>query len=330
MPMPINYYYSFTMTNPILSLAGELVKSINPSLLAFPPPSTEQTGKDVCYLGPNGEDGIDHIVYCKDLPDGLRAMVGSWYLDPERHVVEFIAFVTISCLIIVGLLPRLSQYPKSSASKLTPPLSIKVATFIIYICQLVYKLNGYPGKVLFMAMPCNVLWTMWFSLCFLPMSVQTMHIMYQLIVPYTSLAIVALATPDTSDLTMFMEVPFFFFMHFALVFYPMYLMRSGHISVLPLKDASKDGLVMNFVKWWMLACAYFALFYFGGAVPLSLKYGINLNYMLSPPPNPGDMVSGPNFRLQSTLCCSAAFFFVQFLATVAEVFGKSANKKKSA
>ena len=157
-----------------------------------------------------------------------------------------------------------------------------------------------------------------------------MHIMYQLIVPYTSLAIVAVATPDTSDLTMFMEIPFFFFMHYALLFYPMYLMRSGQISVLPLKDASKDGLLVNFVKWWILACAYFALFYFGVAVLLSLKYGINLNYMLSPPPNPGDMVSGPNFRLQSTLCCSAAFFFVQFLATVAEVFGKTAEKKKCA
>ncbi|KAK1744163.1 hypothetical protein QTG54_004696 [Skeletonema marinoi] len=256
------------MANPMLSLAGELVKSINSSLLASPPPSTEQTGNDVCYLGPNGEDGIDHVVYCKDLPDGLRAMA--------------------------------IAIPKSNATKLTPPLSIKVTTFIIYVCQLIYKLNGYPGKVLFMAMPCNVLWTMWFSLCFLPMSVQTMHIMYQLIVPYTSLAIVAVATPDTSDLTMFME------------------------------EASKDGLVLNFMKWWMLACAYFALFYFGVAVPLSLKYGINLNYMLSPPPNPGDMVSGPNFRLQSTMCCSTAFFFVQFLANVAEVFSKSVRKSKDA
>jgi len=313
----------------LLSLAGEFVKSINSSLLASPPPSTEQTGKDVCYLGPNGEYGIDHVVYCKDLPDGLRAMVGSWYLDPERHVIECIAFVALSSLLIIALLPRLSQYPKSNAAKLTPPLSIKVTTFIIYSCQLIYKLNGYPGKILFMAMPCNVLWTMWASLCFLPMSAQTMHVMYQLIVPYTSLAIVAVATPDTSDLTMFMEVPFFFFMHYALIFYPIYLMRRGHLSVLPL-TTSKDGLVVNFIKWWLLSCAYFALFYFGVAVPLSIKYGINLNYMLSPPPNPGNLVAGPNFRLQSTMCCAAVFFFVQFLANVAEVVGKSVSKKKEA
>jgi hypothetical protein len=151
----------------------------------------------------------------------------------------------------------------------------------------------------------------------------------QLIVPYTSLAIVAVATPDTSDLTMFMEVPFFFFMHYALILYPIYLMSRGHISVLNL-PGSRDGLVVNFIKWWVLACAFFALFYFGVAVPLSLKYGINLNYMLSPPPNPGNMVSGPNFRLQSTLCCAAAFFFVQFLVTVAEVVVKSVGKTKNA
>lgn len=317
------------MSKRLLSLAGDLVKTVNPSLLASPPPSTESSLNDICYLGPNGEDGADHVIYCKDLPEGLRAMVGSWYLHPERHVIEYIIFVTMSSLIIIGLLPRLSQYPISKASKLAPPTAIKVTTFIIYVCQLIYKLNGYPGKILFMFMPCNVLWSCWASLCFLPLSAQTMHILYQLIVPYTSLAIVAVATPDTSDLTMFMEVPFFFFMHYALIFYPIYLMSRGHISVLNL-PGSRDGLVVNFIKWWVLACAFFALFYFGVAVPLSLKYGINLNYMLSPPPNPGNMVSGPNFRLQSTLCCAAAFFFVQFLVTVAEVVVKSVGKTKNA
>jgi hypothetical protein len=62
----------------LLAIAGDLVKSINPSLVSSPPPSTEQTGNDVCYLGPNGDDEEKYLVYCKDLPDGQRAMVGSW------------------------------------------------------------------------------------------------------------------------------------------------------------------------------------------------------------------------------------------------------------
>ncbi|KAL7549927.1 hypothetical protein ACHAWF_013182 [Thalassiosira exigua] len=307
------------MSTRLLSLAGDVLKSINPSLLESPPPITEESGNDVCYLGPNGEDAHHSVIFCKDLPDGLRAMVGSWYLHPERHIVEYVMFVTISSLVIQRLIPTLSRYPEKKASELHPPLFIKAVTFFIYTCQLAYKINGYPGKILFMAMPCNVLWTIWTALCFLPLNAQTMHVMYQVIIPYTSLSVVALATPDTSDLKMWMEIPFFFFVHYALIVYPIYFLVSGRISAL----SANDGIVSNFAKWWALASAYFALFYFGVGVPLSLVFGINLNYMLSPPPNPGDMVSGPNFRLQSTLCCAMVFFFFQFVVTAAAVFGRA-------
>lgn len=314
------------MSSQLLTLAGNIFKSVNPSLISSPPPSTEESGHDVCFLGPNGEEDHQHYIYCKDLPAGQRGMVGSWYIHPERHVIEFIAFVTISAIIIRMLTPRLSKYPAKKADNLNPPLFIKIATFFFFTCQVAYKTNGYPGKVLFMAMPCNVLWTMWAALCFLPLKSQTKHIMYQLIIPYTGLAVVAVAAPDASDLVMWMEIPFFFLMHCALIAYPIYFLLSGRISVLP----SSDGMVSNFLKWWTLSCAYFALFYFGVGVPLSVVFGINLNYMLSPPPAPASMfMSGPNFRLQSTLCCAAAFFFVQFLVTAAAVFGRAASKKAS-
>lgn len=312
----------------LLSTAGDYTKSINLSLLPSPPPNTELSGHDVCYLGPNGEDDFRHVTYCKDLPDGQRAMVGSWYLHPERHVLEYIVYVAISFLLIRTILPTVSQYPRSQASNLYPPRFIKITTLLIYSCQLIYKINGYPGKLLFMGMPCNVLWTIWMTLCFLPLAPQTMHIMHQLIIPYTSLAVVAVATPDTSDLAMWMEIPFFFFMHYALIGYVIYFLRWGRISVLPVSYNSStsngDGIVLNFIKWWTLACAFFGLFYFGVATPLSLKLGLNLNYMLSPPPTPGDVVAGPNFRFQSTLCCAAVFFFVQFMVTAVEVFGRVA------
>lgn len=197
------------MMSQVLSLAGNIVKSINPSLLSYPPPSIEESGHDVCYLGTRGEDDRQSVIYCRDLPLGQRGMVGSWYIHPERHMLESIAFVIISCSIIIRILPTLSKFPEKQSDNLNPPLLIKIATFIIFSCQIVYKTNGYPGKILFMAMPCNVLWTMWAALCFVPLNTQTMHIMYQLIVPYTSLAIVAVATPDTKDLMMWMEIPFF-------------------------------------------------------------------------------------------------------------------------
>jgi len=302
----------------VARFVGDAVKSVNPTLLSSPPPSTEESGHDVCYLGLESFS----VVYCRDLPAGQRAMVGSWYLSPERHAMECLAFVTVSCLVVRAISPRLSTYPTQHADKLVPPLLIKIATAFFYACQLVYKSHGYKGKILFMAMPCNMLWSIWALLCFGPLTLQTRHVMYQLIIPYTSLAIVAIATPDVSDLKMWMEVPFFFLMHGALLAYPLYFLASGRISVLPL-----DGsVVSNFLIWWLLSCAYFALFYFGVGLPLSLVSGINLNYMLSPPPSPGDVISGPNFRLQSTLCCTVAFFLIQFLATALSVLGSAVNK----
>mmetsp|Transcript_31593 Transcript_31593/g.66007 ORF Transcript_31593/g.66007 Transcript_31593/m.66007 type:complete len:357 (+) Transcript_31593:57-1127(+) len=305
--------------NHFLFRAGRLVRAVNPSMLATPPPPTEESGYDVCYLGPNGEDDPELLVYCKDLYEGQRGMVGSWYLTPERHIIEYISAVAISSTIIRALLPKLSRYPDDQVDNLNPPVFIKIPTCIFVSCQLIYKFCGYPGKVLFMFMPCNVLWTMWAFLCFWPnLSAQMMHILYQLIVPYSGLAIAAVATPDTSDLTMWGEVPFFFLMHCALIIYPIYFLSSGVITVLPI-IGSNDNIVGNFLKWWALTCACFAFFYFGIATPLSVIYGLNVNYMLHPPPTPGDIISGPNFRLQSTLACAVAFFFFRFLATFAEV-----------
>ena len=252
-------------------------------------------------------------------------MVGSWYIHPERHVVECVVVVIISLAMIRLVQPAAlsSRRPvpgtkDDGVSSHPPPAFIRMMTSIVYACQLAYKLVGYPGKVLMMGMPCNVMWTMYMAMCFLPLGSHAMHVMYHLAVPYTILAVVAVATPDTSDITMWMEVPFFFFMHYALIAYPAYFLWCGRISA--------SSLLSNFLHWWMLSCAYFGLFYFGIAVPLSLLCGINLNYMLSPPPSPGDFLSGPNFRLVSTLACAMAFLVSQlvFVATAA-VMGRWAG-----
>ncbi|KAL3807004.1 hypothetical protein ACHAXA_010480 [Cyclostephanos tholiformis] len=309
----------------LLSLAGEFVRSINPSLLDLPPPAIERSGHDVCYLGPNGEDSHDRVVYCRDLMEGHRAMVGSYYIHPERHVIEYVAVVVISLVIIRTVQPALSRHPKEEVIDLNPPPLVKIITTFIYACQLAYKLIGYPGKILMMGMPCNVIWTMYMALCYFPLRPRAMHVIYQLMIPYTILAIVAVATPDTSDITLWMEVPFFFFMHYALIAYPAYFLWSGRISALSFIGGG-TAAATAFLGWWILACAYFGLFYFGVAVPLSLVCGINLNYMLSPPPTPGNFLSGPNFRLLSTLACALAFFVSQLLVTSAALFGRWAGK----
>jgi len=67
------------MTKTIETLAA-LLHSLNPRLLRYPPPAIEVTGHDICYLGPNGEDDLDQVIFCRDLQDDQRPTIGSWYV----------------------------------------------------------------------------------------------------------------------------------------------------------------------------------------------------------------------------------------------------------
>jgi uncharacterized membrane protein YwaF len=159
-----------------------------------------------------------------------------------------------------------------------------------------------------MLMPCNTIWIMHFAHAFLPgLSANSRHVLSQLSIAYFGLPVVAIATPDLSDLTLPFEVEYFFLNHALLLVFPIYWVSSGRVSTLG-----------NFVKWYVLACTCFALFYFAFVTPVAVYSGINLNYMMSPPPNPGDVVSGPNFRLMSIGCCATLFFMFRLAALCAE------------
>lgn len=66
-------------------------------------------------------------------------------------------------------------------------------------------------------------------------------------------------------------------------------------------------LASSNIRHWLIGSAYFSLLYFTIVSLIGISSGMNLNYMLSPPSNPGDVVSGENFRLMSVGCCSGIF-----------------------
>lgn len=326
---------TMTAAPSLLIAAGQFVKSLNPMLVSVPPPAVEVTGKDVCYLGPNGEESADNVTYCEDLFEGQRAMVGSWYLHPERHAVEFIVSIIICIAVMVCLVPNLPRCSEEKRRHLIPPFWVKVLTFFTYTLQLIYKSCGYPGKLYFLAMPCNVIWGLWALLCFWPgLGVNTAHALHQVIYTTTILAYAAVAAPDLGDLIMFGEVPFFFFMHFALIGLPLYFHYTGRITMIPEAKNEGESLVVYFAKWWILSLTCFSLFYQAVVVPLCFISGLNINYMLHPPPTPGDFLSGPNFRLYTVVLLAAVFFVIRFVATTVEVcvrsvFLVSINREKN-
>ena len=300
------------MTDALIQSAADALVSLNTRLLPLPPSPTEQTGHDLCYTNPG--------LLCRDLPDevGLRGVISSWYLSPERHVVEM-AIVTVICLVVLSTLrmPRISANNKNADNLQYPPL-LRLIIGACFVLQIVYKLAGYPGKLYMMLMPCNTIWIMHFLHAFLPgLSANSRHVLSQLSITYVGLPVVAIATPDLSDLTLPFEVEYFFINHAFLLVFPIYWVSSGRVSLLPSTNKNETTLG-NFAMWYAFACACFALFYFALVTPVAIYSGINLNYMLSPPPNPGDVVSGPNFRLMSIGWCATLFFLFRFAALCAE------------
>ena len=299
------------MTDALIQRAADALVSLNTRLLPLPPSPTEQTGHDLCYTNPD--------LLCRDLPDevGLRGVISSWYLSPEQHVAEM-TIVTVICIALLSTLrvPRISTTNTKDNLQYPPLLRLLIGG--CFVLQIVYKLAGYPGKLYMMLMPCNTIWIMHFVHAFLPgLSTNSRHVLSQLSITYFGLPVVAIATPDLSDLTLPFEVEYFFINHALLLVFPIYWVSSGRVSMLPSNNKNETTLG-NFAKWYAFACACFALFYFALVTPVAIYSGINLNYMLSPPPNPGNVVSGPNFRLMSIGCCATLFFLFRLAALCAE------------
>lgn len=346
-----------SITQTLLTGAGKLLHSLNPSLLAMPPPTSEQSGSDVCYLG---EGGTGALVYCKDLEHGMRGIVGSWcvndscfslivifisyfilrltpvqltpcihiiyrYLTPERHVIEGCLMSIICIAVLAFLFPSLPQCPAGADPR--PPFILRVLTAVCFTLQLTYKVFGFSQRILFMLMPCNAIWCLHALHAFGGLGNNASHILCQLIVTYVGLPIVAIVVPDFSDMVLPFEREFFYVHHALLIIYPVYYVGSGKASI---SGDGTESVAANFARWYGLASAAFGLFYFAVVTPLAIHSGFNLNFMLSPPPNPGDMVGGPNFRLQSVGCCCTLFFLMRLVALLLEPLAERRTRQPKA
>ena len=76
--------------------------------------------------------------------------------------------------------------------------------------------------------------------------------------------------------------------------------------------------IKDFFSWTLLSCSYFAFFYFGIVTPLSIQSGLNLNYMLHPPPNQDDLV-GQGYRMMSIVYCVVSFAVMRMIIIVLEL-----------
>lgn len=313
----------------MVDVMSNFVKSLNPSLLQNPPPHHEVSGSDVCLLGPNGEDDPNSVTYCKDLVDGLRQVTGSWYLNPEQHAKEWIVTTLLCVITLVTVVPRLQHHTTKTSETnseyvLRPPLVLRVIALANVLVLFVYKILGYPGKILMFFMPCNLNWLMLLALSWYPyLGCRTSHVLSQMAITMSPLAVVALATPDLSDLLLPLEIPHFFASHVLLLVYPLYFVMSGRITTLP--HSNKESFLANFWKWHLVGSAIFAMAYYTFITPLSIVTGLNLNYMLNPPRGMG--IGGSGYRSQVSAQIFAGFFATRALFALGEAVTRRVTNK---
>ena len=318
--------------------------AINPRLLSKPPPIVEQTSNDICYINP--------IILCKDLYFGMRGVVGSWYLSPKRIILETCIVLIIAITILITIKAkekrRLSNHHCEHLIH-RPPKAMRVATAMTFTLQIFYKVFGYRGKILIMVMPCNVIWVMNMILCYYrfdsPESENNTSLflsyhnvaqtILQLQCSYIALVFVALLNPDFSDCVLLGEVHFYYIHHFQLLYFVMhYIFITGQVSTLSIASQLSTSTstststssmmikeLMYFTTWILQSCSYFAIFYFGIVTPMSIVSGLNLNYMLHPPPNQNDLI-GQGYRITSIGYCAVVFVIMRLMVIIMEMIWK--------
>lgn len=279
------------------------------------PPPGSGVDKTLCYTKPD--------VLCSSLMEGHREMVATWYLPPARYAAEFF-ICGMLFLLTFYLTTRSTPKPRVTKAKPHPfrlPLPFGICAGFLYVAQAVFKMLGYPGKIWFLLMPCNILLlvTVLLSLPESVISGKKKRIAAELWQSWQLVVWVVFQEGDTRDLTLPFEVEFFWLYHVVLMIVPIYYVATKQVSV---------SLDFSFVKWTLAGIAAFGIVYFIVATPLSFLVGININYMTSPPVIPVVVGMGDNYRIATVGGLGTGFFIARFVSwIVCKAVGVLGKKK---
>jgi uncharacterized membrane protein YgcG len=146
---------------------------------------------------------------------------------------------------------------------------LAVSFAYIAVCKVI------TGRPIFMLMPCHLLTTALLAMHFAPRSVRVSDwatLMFNHYMSYTFMPVLAVALPDLRDYTLPFETVAFFAQHIFMIASPVLfiLRRKFHI--------------IRGHRIEIAAYAFGTAVFFFFLVPVSILNGVNLNYMLSPPP----------------------------------------------
>jgi len=306
------------MTSLLTSAADALFK-LNPRLCKDPPRADPD---EYCYMGPDG--GTEGAVLCKEIPYSMATCVGSWLLSPTHHIVEGIAVTVVSLLILARTMPKIYKMTDIPTLNVHHPVWARGASFFCFGMVMCYKYFGYPSRVFYVVMPCNMQWALSFVQCFLiPTSWQmAQYILLQMRLTFLMSVVIAIVTPETEDCTLPFEYIFYWFNHALLLLLPAAYVANGCVSCY-FNSKTVSTWSLNRL-WWEFSCALMAVFYFIPVTLMAIYSGLNLNFMLHPP-HDHFALKGQWFRVTAVLLLALLFGVSRLLVMGLEksVLGRS-------
>jgi hypothetical protein len=329
-----------TTSSVLISQASQWLHNLNPTLPKIPPRADNVD--EICLLSPSGS--TEGAILCRDLPYSQATCVGSWLLPSEHHFVEGIVVTLLSLLILIRTFPKLYQITDSTQLHIQHPWGSKAVSLFCFAMMMVYKYSGYPGRVWYIVMPCNMQWALSFLQCWVVPEHWSMaqYTLLQMRLTYIMSVIIAIVTPETDDCLLPGEFAFYWFNHVLLLILPIAYIANGSVSCLP-HTQQRPGLSeqannttsktnstttkgdhyspspRSTVKesttistwafnglWWQFSCAIFSVFYFIPVTLLAIYSGLNLNFMLHPP-HDHFILKGRWFRLMAVTLLAILF-----------------------
>jgi TMEM164 family len=313
------------MSLSLLSQAAKWLYEVNPTLCKVPPRANDE---EYCYMG-HGGDNIGAL-WCKDISYAMATCVGSWFLTPQHHIVEGIVVTIAAVLVLIWVTPKLfDSMDARSLIKVQHPPGSHLASLFCFGMIFIYKWFGYPRRIFYLVMPCNMQWVLSFFQCWIiPQSwTRTQYTVLQMRLTYIMSVVIAIVMPETDDCEMPGEYVFYWFNHVLLLWLPYAYMCNGSVSCFPPPPNNKTSDSQTTVTttstttfnlhWWLFSCAVFAVFYFIPVTLMAIYSGLNLNFMLHPPQD-HLFLRGQWYRLVTVLLLMVVFAVSRLLVMSVE------------